>query len=347
MDEFLEKLIGSDRELPKFTQDSQIIQQGLAPISALNNRSIAVQKAHLLETVKLKNWIQKAHVLFNALTEQQIEFLTFKGFAFTFLLYKKTHLRPYSDIDIIIKQSDYDTVKTILVQLGYQQHPSRQGSFVSFQNSFLYNVDTIDKGTPHTVIDLHWQINNRIEFHKHFDFSSLFENAQSLHFDNTEFKTLSNIDAFILGCFHYHAHRPEDRKHIWLYDLALLWNKMDSNEQKNCLAKATAKKQSAIVIYTLNLINLTFLNCFKMDFNNKILNNEATEHYLKPRAKKIVDIRARLKNISGITNKLKFINEYVFQSTEYVIKRYSLKSNQWVYLYYPKMWLEDIMKLLK
>ncbi len=344
MDEFFEKLIGSDCKLPKFTQDSQIIQQGLAPISALSNRSIAVQKAHLLETVKLKNWIQKAHLLFNALTDQQIQFLTFKGFAFTFLLYNKTHLRPYSDIDIIIKQSDYDAVETILLQLGYQQYPSRQGSFVSFQNSFF---DNADNRTPQTVIDLHWQINNRIEFHKHFDFSSLFGNAQSLHFNNTEFKTLSNIDAFILGCFHYHAHRPEDRKHIWLYDLALLWNKMDLLIQRHCLAKAKDTEQSAIVFNTLNLIDSTFVSCFEMDFKNKASKHEATEFYLQQRNKKLADIKTRLKNIHGLNNKIKFISEYVFQSRNYVERRFSLKNKQWVYLYYPKMWLEDMVKLFK
>ena len=341
MQEFLKKLIANDTVIDQFTQDEQLIQQGLAPISALSNHSLTLQKANLLEAAKLRNWQIKAQELFSELSKNNINFLVFKGFAFTFLLYDNSHLRPYSDIDVIIDQADYEKTQSILLQLGYLLHPSRQGKFVSFQNSFY------DNNSPQAVIDLHWQINNRVEFHAHFPFHKLYEKCINIPFYNVDFKALGFIHAFILGCFHYQAHRPGDRNHIWLYDLALMWFKMDGKEQKECIEESRLSQQSQIVLKTLKLINDTFANCLEIDFDLSEVNTESTDYYLKERKNKITDIRTRLVHIHGLGNKIKFISEYVFQKRDYVKRRYHLKSKIWVYFYYPRMWIEDFLKLFK
>jgi len=341
MDTFLQTLINNDTKLANFTSDQELIQQGLAPLIAQTSRSITIQKANLLEKVKLQNWKKKAPLIFTEFNKSSIDFLVFKGFAFTFILYQNTHLRPYSDIDIIIDKSDYQKVKSILIDLGYKQLQSRQGQFVSFQNSFY------DEGSPQSVIDVHWQINNRIEFHKHFHFKELYKKCFQVTIENINFKTLSLTDAFILGCFHYQAHRPSDRNHIWLYDLALLWMKMNQTEQTNCIDKSRTTNQSQIVLGTLRLINETFVNCMTIDFDLSELNSESTEYYLNKRKNKMTDIKTRLSHVSGIKNKFKFISEYMFQNKIYVKRRFRVDSNLWVYLYYPKMWIEDFLKLFK
>jgi len=341
MNEFLQKLIKHDSIKPEFATDNQIIQQGLAPLYLSPSSSIQLQKANLLEKAKLENWKTQANLLFEKLNDQNIQFLVFKGFAFTFLLYKETHLRPYSDIDIIINKPDYKKVNDILNKLNYQQYPSRQGQFVSFQNSFY------DNNTPQTVIDLHWQINNRIEFHKHFNFTDLYKSAFVLNNKELSFKTLHPVDGFILGCFHYQAHRPSDRKHIWLYDLALMWKRMTPEEKESCLIKAKKTQQSNIVRSTLSLLNSSFVDCFQFDFKQPIKSNEATQSYLNKRTSKISDIKTRLQNINGSKNKMIFLSEYLFQSRDYVQKRYNIRSTILTMLYYPRMWVEDIFKLFK
>jgi hypothetical protein len=341
MQEFLQKLIANDTKQTQFTKDEQFIQQGMAPILALSNRSLTLQKANLLEAAKLQNWKAKAQVLFSELNKNNVKFLVFKGFAFTFLLYENTHLRPYSDIDVIIDRADYEKVQETLVQLGFQQYPSRQGQFVSFQNSFF------DAGSPQTVIDLHWQINNRIEFHKHFKMIEMYENAIELTYQDVIFKTLGYSDGFILGCFHYQAHRPNDRKHVWLYDLALLWHKMNPLEQEECLVKAKSTQQSHIVLSSLKLMNSCFANCFNLDLDSTQLESESTEYYVGARSRKITDIKTRLSHIKGLNKKLTFLAEYIFQKKDYIKSRYGLNSNFWVYFYYPRMWVEDIFKLFK
>jgi len=339
--ELLKLLLTKDTVINGFSSDFDIIQQGLAPLIAQTSSSVNIQKANLLERVKFKNWLHKAHILFDQLHKSQIKFIVFKGFAYTFLLYEQTHIRPYSDIDILIDQGDYPKFAALLSEMGYQCFPSRQGQFISFQNSFF------DSGTPSTTIDLHWQISNKIAFHQHFSFYYLYLKTQSIQTDQHHFKILSDEHAFIHGSFHYYAHCSTDRKHIWLYDLALLWSKMEKLQQGQCLEIAHDNKQSSVVNTMLNLLTKVFPKCLIITQPLKGNPDEITKHYIHDKNNKLRDFKTRLRGIKGSKNKLKYISEYVFQDKIYVQQRYGIQSNIGVYLYYPRMWVEDFIKLFR
>ena len=340
MNKFLKKLVDNDCQIKNYTNNQEIIKQGLAPILANQIDSTTIQKANLLEQSKYLNWQAKAKVLFDCLNKHRIKFLVFKGFAYSFLLYDKSHIRPYSDIDILVQEFDYKKVEKLLQQLGYTLLPSRQGKFISFQNSFY------DNNIPQTTIDLHWQINNRIEIHAHFQFSPLYLKAIDIDSPPFNFKSLNQIDAYLLACFHYQAHRPDDRKHIWLYDLALIWSNMDKETQNKCLQSAKKRQLTQIVNSILTQLKQSFTGCIEAQLE-PIEDNEPSQEYLKHRNKKLTDIKNRLTNIKGLNNKIKYLSEYIFQSKSYVKNRYHTQSNVWVYFYYPRMWIEDILKLFK
>jgi hypothetical protein len=341
MQDFLSKLQKGDTKLGCFLEDKQIIHQGLAPLLAKNTSSIEVQKADLLEQVKYENWQIKGKELFTQLQSQGISFIVFKGFCYSQTLYAQTHLRPYADIDVFIDKKDYQVVESILFSLGYHCYPSRQGQFLSFQNSFF------DKLFPQAVIDLHWQLNNRIEYHQHFPFSEVYKQVKTVTTKSFSFKALNTSDGFILACFHYQAHRPEDRKHIWLYDLALMWKQMSKQQIEHCYKVAKTSEQSKVLAFTLEQLKQTFPKLLKFDESFINQHDESTQNYLQPREKKYSDIKTRLKNIKGLKNKIKFLSEYLFQKKEYVKNRYKLKTTIWLYLYYPRMWFEDLLKLFK
>ena len=110
MNKYLKKLVENDCKLNSYVNDHEIIEHGLAPILALKSNSTTLQKANLLEQSKYLNWQEKAKVLFEELNNKNIKFIVFKGFAYSFLLYDQSHIRPYSDIDILVKESDYEPV---------------------------------------------------------------------------------------------------------------------------------------------------------------------------------------------------------------------------------------------
>ena len=343
MIEFLLNLVERDCKLAGFKSDKQIILNGLAPlfVEYKHSNSVNLIKASLLEKAKFQNWQEKSQTIFKLFDNSGIRFLVFKGFALTHCVYQNSYIRPYSDIDMIVDVEDYKMAEQLLSENGFSKVSSREGQFVSFQNSFY------DNDSPQCVIDLHWQINNRIEFHKNFPFGYLYKHSNTINQDDSQFHVLSSVDGFVLSCFHFQAHRPEDRKHIWLYDLALMWNQMSDVEKQTCIEKAKATSQYKVVSSCLHLVNQVFGKLYNLDGFIVENNFEDTELYLGERKRKATDIKIRLKNIDGFSNKIKYLSEYIFQSRDYVKNRYQLKTTNWIWLYYPRMWVEDFLKLFK
>ncbi len=334
------QFIANDAQLINFTQTSTVINQGLVPIFSFWKPTTELQKANLLETAKHRNWQSKAKQLVELFNQYNIKFILFKGFAYNYTLYKKQSLRPHSDIDVFIDKKDYKLIEKLLHQLNYKAVASRQGRFVSYQNSFY------DDNKINTVFDIHWQISNRTEIHPYFQFEKIYKNSTTITSADLSFQTLDSIHAFIYACFHFQAHRPEDRKHIWLYDLALMWKGFSINEKNKCLDLALSYNLYDLVGGTLHVLNSTFGKLISFEpINNRPFTFQS--NYLQSRNLKGGDFLYRLKNLNGIKEKILYISEYLFQSTYYVQSRYVLKSRRWVYLYYPRMWLEDIIKLIK
>ncbi len=336
----LSQLIANDSQLSNFTQVSHIINQGLAPIVSVLNPSTELQKANLLQQAKYLNWVSKSKILCELLNQNKIEFFIFKGFAYNYLLYQQLPLRPHSDIDVFIDEKDYGAVEKLLLHHKYQAVSSRQGRFISFQNSFY------DDKKINTVFDIHWQISNRTEIHPYFQFKKLYKLSSTIAASDFLFKTLDSIHAFIYACFHFQAHRPEDRKHIWLYDLALMWKGFTTKEQNKCFDLSLHYNLYDLIGGTLQTLNLTFGELISFQaLNGKPFSFHS--NYLKSRNFKGRDFLQRLKKLKGFKDKSLYISEYLFQNKHYVQTRYKLQSSQWVYLFYPRMWFEDIVKLIK
>jgi hypothetical protein len=336
----ISELINNDSQLSKFTQASHVINQGLTPIVSILNPSTELQKANLLQQVKHLNWVSKSKMLCKLLNQHNIKFIIFKGFAYNYTLYQQLPLRPHSDIDIFIDEKDYKVFENLLLNLNYNVVASRQGRFISFQNSFY------DGNKINTVFDIHWQISNRTEIHPYFQFEKLYKSSSTITSSDFSFQTLDSLHTFIYACFHFQAHRPEDRKHIWLYDLALIWRGLTINEQEKCLNLALRYNLYDLVGGTLHILSSTFGKLITFNSINE-RPFKFQSNYLQPRNLKGGDFLQRLKNLKGVKEKALYLSEYLFQNKHYVQTRYKLRSTRWIYLFYPRMWLEDIIKLIK
>ena len=122
---------------------------------------------------------------------------------------------------------------------------------------------------------------------------------------------------------------------------------MSDVEKQTCIEKAKATSQYKVVSSCLHLVNQVFGKLYNLDGFIVENNFEDTELYLGERKRKATDIKIRLKNIDGFSNKIKYLSEYIFQSRDYVKNRYQLKTTNWIWLYYPRMWVEDFLKLFK
>ncbi|MCF6301195.1 MAG: nucleotidyltransferase family protein [Proteobacteria bacterium] len=331
----LKELFNQDQIISQYSSNIDIVEQGIGPLLEYTGHSTTLtKKISLLQQAMLPHWLEALEKLSSQFSKPVI---VFKGYALCHSVYPENWLRPFADIDVFIHIKHYPEVEKILLQHEFKKIGSRKGQFISHQNSFTKQLANQSKIT----FDVHWQLNNRPEFHSYFPFEEVLSTSD----EQKMYHTLDLASAFVLSAFHYYAHRSSDRKHIWLYDMALLWNQMDRSIQFKTLDLAKKTKQLQICHQALNQLKTTF-NLSDFDHNDSEL-QEKTDKYLKKRTLKIHDFKIRLSNTAGFINKCKYIGEYLFQPYDYVQQRYGLNSNKLIWLYYPLMWAQDILKLFK
>jgi hypothetical protein len=131
-----------------------------------------------------------------------------KGPVLAATVYKDLALRPFSDLDILVRKQDVMRAKDLLVSEGYQPQfdLSEIQTMVLLRSQCEFPLVGRD-GKP--TIELHWQIAPRY-FNLPIVFDKLSERA---HRDESGFLTLSPEDALLMLCVH-------GVKHLWTH---LIW----------------------------------------------------------------------------------------------------------------------------
>ena len=88
-----------------------------------------------------------------AFDDRRVPFVLLKGEALSKGLYPQEGLRPYGDIDLLIRPETYEAAKDILAGLGFRLRlPTKEGEKLR-----LFGEIEFDKKGPFTVtVDLHW-----------------------------------------------------------------------------------------------------------------------------------------------------------------------------------------------
>ena len=158
----------------------------------------------------------------------KVKVLLMKGFAFGYQIYPNAGSRASSDVDILIDKADVDVVKTIFEKLGYTIELPEEQSLLSFQFSALKQSNT-----GHTILfDIHYRINNRLQYDRYFDFDTLYDNAFVINKLSQPIKVLNFSEAYTFLCVHLQGHflQGDPIKLIWLYDIHLLLSQLPDAE---------------------------------------------------------------------------------------------------------------------
>jgi hypothetical protein len=88
-----------------------------------------------------------------AFDDHRVPFILLKGEALSNVLYPENGLRPYDDIDLLIRSEAYDAAKSILTKLGFRlRHPSKEVERRQLFGEVVFNKE----GLRHLAVDLHW-----------------------------------------------------------------------------------------------------------------------------------------------------------------------------------------------
>jgi len=206
-------------------------------LSAIKKVAMQEVASDMLVRLELKKVLQ-------VLLEIGIQPVLLKGTPLSFSLYPQPGLRPRCDTDLLIAKEDMTNVSELMVQLGYESLYDAKVELISSQMTFIKK----GKLKVSHAYDVHWRISNaRRSFSEELNYSDLHKDALEISRLGPNAKTLSNINALLLACFHRAVHFSyEGDRLIWLYDIHLLVGGLD--EHQFDLFYQKAKKMEIITI---------------------------------------------------------------------------------------------------
>jgi len=192
--------------------------------------------------------------VFSALQTNNIGFVVLKGFALSEQVYQQPHVRPRTDIDIIIDPISSDLLIAVFNDLGFNNPRGWQPKTIIDQYSF---TKTIAKGIK-LNFDVHLKISNDKALQDLITYEELTA-AVSLKFKNST-QLIDKPHALIHAVIHLLHHRINGDliKLIWFYDIWLLVENLTEEECVVLTNLITDKGLSALFVEVLTVTNSYF-----------------------------------------------------------------------------------------
>lgn len=186
-------------------------RHGMVPFLYLNLRSacpdgVPEEKMSQLRKLFLENHQRNIFLagelvkLFNIFTASGISVIAYKGPTIAALIYGNLALRRFSDLDIIVRKSDFERAKNLLVSDGYEPQlniaAARQSDFLR-----VNYVQQFNRADGRAIVELHWDVAPR-NFAFDFDMSSLWQRTIEIELLGQKVLMPCPEDLLLLLCVH-------------------------------------------------------------------------------------------------------------------------------------------------
>jgi hypothetical protein len=201
--------------------------------------------AAVLETMRLED----LHAVLAALASRGVVPLLMKGTPLAYDVYPAPELRPRGDTDLLIARDAIDTTRDVLLELGFAERIT-SGDEHGVRQALFTRLDGY--GFEHAY-DVHWDITNTALFAETLRFDELRARAVNVPKLGVHALALSHVDALLLACIHRVAHHHDSDRLIWLYDIALLRDRMSRDEHERFWRLAAERRVVGVCIRSIEL----------------------------------------------------------------------------------------------
>jgi hypothetical protein len=181
-----------------------------------------------------------------ALHARGVDTLIMKGSALAYEIYPAPELRPRGDTDLLIAPQNLDALREGMRALGYEQRTGSGDEHGLRQTLF--------KRGGHAY-DVHWSVTNSPLFADMIRFGEARARAVALPEVSEHARGLSHVDALLLACIHRVAHHHDTERLLWLYDIALLRDRMPRDEHALFWKLAAERRVAGVCIRSIELAN--------------------------------------------------------------------------------------------
>ena len=256
-------LTGEAGDLPAWSENeflARLDHHGIAMLAHHDKRlpaavrqSLKPRKAMMIANEVLKQ--RALNELFDAFrTEGLSQVILFKGSALAYSIYETPWLRPRTDSDCLIDESQLDRFESVFVRLGYHKLFAIDGRHIHYQCTFSKAL----AGQSAINIDLHWRVNNRQLLAGAYSVGELLERSIGVPALSPHIRIPCPTDSMLIACLHRLGHHLKEERLTWLYDIHLLAQTMNRQQWAEMATRATQKQIAGITLDALHYCTRLF-----------------------------------------------------------------------------------------
>lgn len=308
-------LISKTRESTRWTEWPEVVRENL------------YQGARLAIAFELQR-LQKATSFLRTLKQRGIDVLVLKGAALAQTLYAGSGLRSHSDIDLFIRFTDIELVRTLLLE---QQHEVVPPIFKSHQFKGILGYAC---GWPITL-DIHWRISNTARYARSISFDDAWSRSVALPGDSGA-RALGPTDALLLACIHRSSSSaPLRGRLIWIYDIHLMVSEMSPLQLTDVVNEALQRNVHSACADGLTASQARFATEIPVGLIEKLQVRDPvsslSKRYSESNLALLIDDMRRLRSLGS---RWELIRELVFADPVLLLSKYGKKSKVWLPLLY-------------
>jgi len=187
-----------------------------------------------------------------AFEERQVPFILLKGEALSKALYPQEGLRPYVDIDLLVRPESYETARLILLNLGFRhKRPNEE-----IEKRQLFGEIEFEKADRLNLpVDLHWDtLMASWERHSLFREPKTWASLDQIRLKNRLLPVLGGEPLLLYLCIHFAFHQVFDGL-LLICDLFLVLRRDgDRTDWEYLLALAARCRCQHALYYSLSFV---------------------------------------------------------------------------------------------
>lgn len=290
---------------------------------------------------------EELNKVLKAFKKEGIDTIVLKGAFLAKEVYENIGLRPMSDIDLLIREEDYQKAKVELTKLMYSTDVFLTKYYEQLQ-TVLSNELLFKHKDKKVLIDLHWDILPPESCYK-ININELWKNTKPIKISDIEIFALAPEDLLIHLCLHLDNHINYSRsaaQHFKDYcDIAevtrhyketINWNYFLQSSKDSGIEKPVFESLSIANNYLGAIIPENILSSLESTKKNpdKAFERVTQDNLDEKDEWNKIKYYMKLKKIDSTWNRLRLLFEYSFPSKEFMIYRYSIENEKKVYIYY-------------
>jgi len=232
----------------------------------------------------------------DSLHQNGIPFIIIKGPTIAYELYDPVEVRPYGDLDLLIRSQNYNRVKSILLRQGFElADPANEAHRRQYWNS----VDFYHTKNRNIAVDLHWDTLMTSWGRNFFTDQDIWGNVRQLKFLQIYLPVLDPKILILHLCLHMAFHHQFGKLQT-LCDLDLAIKKFETDIDWEQLLQIVSKMNIwKAVMYSMRLAKTLFETKLPKPIELGLKNKTIGEHlfpfsYLVFRSEEISEMAGRI-----------------------------------------------------